>query len=214
MRGSFALWLIGLSALSPGCALVTDATRLVAYQTSRSWNEHKERSRNRRWAEAAWEEVQAATPNHPYSADYAQGFKDGFETYLYQGGTGEPPPVAPPRYRTLRYQTPQGYQAIQDWFAGYRHGADVAHRGGYRQWVTGPTSLRCLLPLPEQAPECVRIPQVEPPGEEVLPPPKLGKAAAGTPADNGLSRVTSSPYLAPTWRRTEVSCGGVRAVRD
>src|SRR5262245_745607 len=122
MRVPFALWVSGLALLSPGCVLVTDATHLVAYKTSQSWNEYWERSRNRTWARAAWDEVRAADPQHPYSDDYALGFADGFETYLYKGGTGEPPPMAPPRYRKLRYQTAEGYRAIEDWFAGYRHG--------------------------------------------------------------------------------------------
>src|SRR5205807_2557372 len=74
-----------------------------------------------------------------HSEDYAQGFKDGYAEYLYRGGDGEPPLLPPKRYRHVRYQTPQGYMAAEDWFAGYRHGAAVAHHTGARRWITGPT---------------------------------------------------------------------------
>jgi hypothetical protein len=171
MRVKLVLGIMGLSLLSPGCALVTDATHLVLYQANKSYNEHRERSRNHKWANAAWDEVRQSDPNHPYSDDYARGFKDGFENFLYRG-TAEPPPVAPNRYRTVRYQTQQGYQAIQDWFAGYRHGVDRAEKGGYRQWITGPSSLRVSHPVPQAISGPVHEPAPPPPAEGILPVPQ------------------------------------------
>jgi hypothetical protein len=171
MRVHLALGIIGLSLLSPGCALVTDATHLLVYEANKSYNDHRERSRNRRWANAAWDEVRQSEPGHPYSDDYAWGFKEGFANYLYRG-TPEPPPVAPPRYRTLRYQTPEGYRAVEDWFAGYRRGVDVAQKGGYRQWITGPSALRVALPTPLEVPGPVHPAAPPPPAEGVLPAPQ------------------------------------------
>src|SRR5205814_477965 len=105
----------------------------------------KEMKRNRRWAESAWCEYTSwsggGTKGVHHSTDYADGFKDGYAEYLYRGGDGEPPLVAPLRYRHTRYQTPQGYQAIEDWFAGYRHGASVARDTGVRRFITGPSGL-------------------------------------------------------------------------
>src|SRR5438128_981579 len=131
--------------LGNGCALVRDATDLMVFKSRQCWSDFSERRRNEQWAEQAWEQVGHTAAGSAFSEDYAQGFKDGFAEYLYEGGTGEPPLVAPNRYRAARYQTAVGYQAIQDWFAGYRHGTTAAHQSGYRQFVTGPSS---LLPPP------------------------------------------------------------------
>ena len=131
-------------------------------------------SLDRQWAEAAWQDVRRTHPAASYSEDYVRGFKDGFEHYLYWGGNGEPPPVPPRRYRTVTYQTPEGYRAIEHWFAGFRHGASAAQESGYRQWVTGPSALRApdagpppsalpapALPLPAPVP-CAPAPAPAP----------------------------------------------------
>ena len=39
---------------------------------------------------------------------------------------------------------------IEDWFEGFRHGAAVARDGGYRKFVTGPSSLQ--MPPPATRP--------------------------------------------------------------
>jgi hypothetical protein len=51
----------------------------------------------------------------------------------------------------LKYQSPRGYLAIENWFAGYRQGAAVARAGGFRRLVTGPTSLTGAAPSPPVA---------------------------------------------------------------
>jgi hypothetical protein len=159
----------------------------------------REGLRNRRWAEEAWEGVRASG-TEPYSDDYARGFKSGYADYLDRGGSGEPPVVAPPRYRHLRYQTPQGYLAVEEWFAGYRHGAESARQSGLRQWVTGPTSLRQpggpgipgIIVLTPTPPANLGVPvpgasEVLPSPQPVLQPPVAGdelpapKAAPGVP---------------------------------
>src|SRR5436305_8253299 len=75
-----------------------------------------------------------------FTEDYGAGFKKGFAEYLYEGDTTEPPPVPPPQYQTIKYQTPEGVRAIEDWFSGFRHGATVAQQGNFRELVTGPPS--------------------------------------------------------------------------
>jgi hypothetical protein len=120
---------------------VSDAVSLTAYSVRESAEDLSESIRNRRWAAQAWDQTRDRSPETAYSPDYERGFEDGFTHYLYRGGTGEPPPLPPRRYRWLRYQTPQGYRAIEDWYAGFRQGADVARQSGYRRWVTGPSAL-------------------------------------------------------------------------
>jgi hypothetical protein len=142
MRVPFTVWLVGLSCLCSGCSLFSDSAGLLTYKMRQAVDDCFEQLRNQRWAALAWDQVCQGNPCRQYTDDYARGFKYGFADYLYQGGTGEPPLVAPGPYRGLRYQTATGYLAIQDWFAGYRHGAAAARQSGLRCWVTGPTSLR------------------------------------------------------------------------
>src|SRR5207247_1041528 len=134
--------------------------------------EHAERARNRKWADDAWKTIGSAPEGCPYSVDHAQGFKDGFAEYLYEGGSGEPPPLPPRRYWSMSYQTPQGYQAVEDWFAGFRHGAWLARQGDYRKWVTVPLSARHpnFERPPLDATEPAPVPKT---GAEELPRPKV-----------------------------------------
>src|SRR5207237_1248141 len=96
----------------------------------------------------------------------AVGFKEGFAEFLYQGGDGEPPPLPPQKYRSIRYQTPEGYQAVEAWFAGYRHGAAEARKSGQRELVTGPSALRVPSPPLDPPREVAPVPG------EPLPPPR------------------------------------------
>lgn len=180
MKRWFALLGLGLCLLSSSCALIEDGHHNICYSISTAIHTHKEKERNRRWAECAWCQVQPHSDGGFFSEDYARGFKDGYAEYLYRGGDGEPPVMAPVRYRHVRYQTPQGYQAVQDWFHGYRHGAMVARDSGARQWVTGPTSLGSepivVEPHPVPPPLVttpIVIPQAPPKAEPIpLPMPK------------------------------------------
>src|SRR5579872_1105819 len=84
-------------------------------------------------AKEAWRAAQAACPDQAYSKDYACGFKAGFRDYLDAGGNGEPPAVPPFRYRLAGYESPGGHAAIEDWYAGFRHGAAAARASGFRE---------------------------------------------------------------------------------
>ena len=141
MRPLLALSWFGLSLVCSGCALIEDANRNLLVALTTPIETHKEIARNKRWAETAWQKICMNSGPRQFSRDYAHGFRDGYADYLFRGGDGEPPLLAPLHYRHLRYQTPQGYLAVEDWFAGYRHGAAVAHDTGARRWITGPTGL-------------------------------------------------------------------------
>lgn len=122
-----------------------------------------ERMRYRHLGEAAWEQVCAENPGQ-YSVHYGRGFVDGFADFVYAGGTGEPPAVPPWRYRKAVYETPEGVQAVEDWFAGFRHGAAAAQASGLRSLV--------IVPVSVPAPQAWAAPP--PPAEplEGLPPPR------------------------------------------
>lgn len=179
MRPAVVFALFGLCFLTSGCALVEDATRNTLVTLARPVERHHEWKRNRAWAEQAWQQVCAGNAT-PHSKDYANGFREGYAEYLFRGGDGEPPLVAPLCYRGVRYQTPQGYTAIDDWFAGYRHGAAAAKASGARELITGPSSLRAagpplakfVTPTPSAVP-------VVPSAPAELPPPRLAPPAGG-----------------------------------
>lgn len=135
------LCLIGICLLGSGCSVVSTGTRVVTARVKESLSEHAERSRNKAWARAAWQSVRAANPGVGFSGDYEKGFEAGFTEHLYRG-TIQPPPLPPASYRGASHQTPNGYQAILAWFAGFRHGVADAQARGDRDLVTGPSSLR------------------------------------------------------------------------
>jgi hypothetical protein len=170
IRPLLAVGLAALSLSGGGCALISDSVSVTTYRAKEAVADCRESKRNSEWARQAWANVRGQNPQACYSKDYAAGFEDGFANYLYRGGNGEPPPLPPRHYRSVGYQTPQGYRAIEDWFAGYRHGAGVAKESGYRQWVTGPMAgnvrdLPVVLPV---GPETV-VPEM-PPAEPILAP--------------------------------------------
>src|SRR5262249_55924719 len=133
-----AWWAIGLCVVASGCGLVGRATHNLTYETRCCLDRAHEAKRNRRWVAEAW--AHGCADGGPRSGDYAQGFADGFLDYLEAGGSGEPPVLPPRRYWGSAYQTPVGRQLVDEWFAGFRHGAAVARDAGYRDLVTLPTS--------------------------------------------------------------------------
>ena len=141
---------LGLIALCQGCDLAVNFTRNVIFEVQRCTDDCREHIRNRRLANLAWNEAQDCVPMGPFRPDYARGFKDGYADYLYAGGECDPPFLPPRHYWGMRYETPQGFQAIQDWYAGYRHGRAAAQLSGYRQFV--------MIPFPMSEPGCVPYP--------------------------------------------------------
>jgi hypothetical protein len=185
MGARFSRAVVGLVLLCPGC-MFGEATHVLSSRVHQAVEGCAERRRNAQWAEEAWVAVvRCAGPG--LSEDYARGFKNGFADFLYFG-RGEPPPLPPEHYRGLKYQTPQGYRAIEDWFAGYRHGAAAAAQSGKRELVTGPSSLRQPVVLEGPAQQAVVVPSMpgapEPalaprpvPAPAQLPPPVPAAAA-------------------------------------
>src|SRR5262249_3228840 len=99
------------------------------------------RCRFRRLADEAWHAMTGGDPGGEFSVHYARGVRAGYVGYLRAGGTGEPPAAPPWIYRSSRFETPEGRQAIEDWFAGFRQGTQAARASGYRELVTLPLAL-------------------------------------------------------------------------
>jgi hypothetical protein len=151
MKSSAFFSIAGVLACAAGCGPLAYTARTVVlepWEYCRTWSSFQEKRRDHDLAETALEAAVRAVPEHTFSEDYAAGFMEGYSDYLYAGGNGEPPPLPPRRYWRPRYETDEGRVAIQDWFAGYRHGADDARQSGYRNVVRVPASSPPLSETP------------------------------------------------------------------
>lgn len=160
--------LIVIAVLFPGsgCLLLTGARNLFVEPIASYTLECLEAKRNEALAISAWKSVVEAHPDMEFSLHYAEGFRQGFVDYLNAGGTGAPPPLPPRKYWGVRYETPEGHAAMQDWFAGFRHGAETAAQSGYRNFVVLPTSVPPTDPLAVTRPR----PRETAPGEVSVEP--------------------------------------------
>ncbi len=186
MRRIHVLCATVLCALASGCETpIGSGFEIWRYSTRNffelpleSRDDCVERGRHRHEAEAAWKKVVAEHPDRPYSVIYGQGFRDGFADYLYAGGNGQPPVVPPWYYRRAVYETPEGLTAVEDWFAGFKHGAQVAQESGLRELVVVPVSLpgrAAIVNVPDVGGGCTSGaagPPREAESGESLPPPR------------------------------------------
>lgn len=181
-------WLVALALLNAGCSLVSDGVHVISYRTQRALDDSREWHRDRRLAEAAWDEVGGRTPG--LSADHADGFKEGFAAHLFRG-TCEPPPLPPAQYRSVRNQNPAGYRAAEDWLNGFRHGVTEAQRRGLRDLVTGPSAFRTAPP------EAVLISSDPQPQPEPVVPTAAVVPAASAPVPTVRAASASLPEPLP-----------------
>ncbi len=138
------LFCLLVCAVLPGCTLCKNAKRTILDEPSVfSWMEDREQSLEayRTWADRAWREERSLDPEQSVSRAYVEGFKDGFVDYVYAGGSGEPPPVPPRQFWNVDVRNPRGHSEAADWFAGYRHGSQLAREAGYRERALVPSSL-------------------------------------------------------------------------
>jgi hypothetical protein len=163
-----ALLLLSLVCGATGCSLIENAAHTLVLDPihfctypDRYFAHH----RHLQMADTTWVRIVQANPSESYSMDYGYGFRDGFADYL-DAGPGNIPALPPRRYWTGRYQSPQGHQAILDWYDGFAHGARVAAASGYRQFVTLPSYYS-----PTFVPEAHSLPVVEPSDVEAIPTP-------------------------------------------
>ena len=113
-----------------------------------------------------WREVRADYPRHAFTAEFRDGFLDGYVDYLDRGGNGSPPAVPPSKYtRQKKYFTEEGQCLLKDYLLGFQYGQEIAIATGKRQFLTVPV----LLPEQPTGPPAFTI---EPnPAARTLPPP-------------------------------------------
>jgi hypothetical protein len=173
-----------------GCSVFQQSRRTMLQEPSEySWRNDRHRSLKvyRQWADQAWANASGSCPQDGMVDDYALGFRDGFVDFVYAGGEGEPPPVPPRKFWNVAWRTPEGDAAARQWFSGYRHGAQVARDGGYREGGIVPSSYRSgdeswIAAGPEPRPT---LAPAENMGEasEMLPEPRGRAAERSAPLD-------------------------------
>jgi hypothetical protein len=174
MRIRYVL-LLALCAANGGCSsFLEDSLRNLSEAPVRGLDELAYCSRNQEEAEEAWQLERRKGPER-YSRDFGAGFVAGYADYLDAGGTGSPPAVPPFRYRLVCYETPEGAQAIEEWYTGFRQGAAAARASGGRAARVIPLSappINALADRPRTG--AAAKPAVVPPAEapEQLPPPR------------------------------------------
>jgi hypothetical protein len=147
-----------------------------------------------RAADDAWKRVHADDAHGQTSAAFADGFHQGYVGYVEGDGNDEPPTAPPRYYRSTLLRTMAGQQAILDWFAGYRLGADVARQEGLRELVVVPLGhgpritdegyRANMIPLQQETPA-------------TLPPPRKLTTAPTQPISAPTIVLPHLPNMAP-----------------
>jgi len=205
MQTKLVLLTIGLCVLLSGCTVYENSFRNLWQQSIDRLDECSDDKRNMDLAEIGWHHLVENHPDKQYSSHYEQGFKCGFADYLDSGGNGNPPPGPPWKKVNIHYETPDGYQAIQEWYAGFRDGSAAARETGYRRFIEVPLSAPYYnpydirpsprqdkgweakpaepdLPMPKKlAPEDKPMP----PADDDHPRPPAGAALPAGPASRG-----------------------------
>lgn len=196
--------ILGLSVLGTGCSMYESGIRTLICEPCKyptNVEDYLMRLRNRHLAKAVWKDLRKYNCEREFSKDYARGFTDGFADYLDAGGTGQPPPVPPRCYWKIQYQTPEGARAMDDWFAGFRHGALTAQESGYREQIVIPPqpprdieTVGLDEPASEAKEEMERIPEEgTPEPRRLLAPPKDSSSMPPNNVDEGWRPLPAAP---------------------
>ncbi len=116
---------------SSGCNIVGNACKLV--KRGNRLDDCMIGYRNSVLAAKAWHNEKHCFKNRRHVNDYKAGFMKGYAD-VATGSDGCVPAVAPQEYLGWRYQSPDGQQSVNAWFAGYPLGVRAAERDGVGNW--------------------------------------------------------------------------------
>jgi hypothetical protein len=134
-----------------------------------------------RKAHEAWQVVRCEFPSKTFTAEFHDGFIDGYSDYLDRGGDGQPPAVPPLRYtQNRKYYSPEGHVLMRDYFLGFKYGTDVAIASGQRQYLTVPVL------IPEKTEILPAMAAAALPGPPAVIPPPGGSDSPVKPAPQPL----------------------------
>jgi hypothetical protein len=169
---------VGLVPLA-GCSNLGQlAVRNLSYETHLYYGDKRVRHDLRADARAALVECGGRHPRKVFTAEFRDGFVDGYSDYLQNGGPAVPPAVPPDRYRKAEYLSPEGHARVRDYMLGFKYGADVAVATGRRPFFTVPVLVSDAPP--PQPPNVVVLPA--PPDGLSTDPPAGPKPAPAPPA--------------------------------
>jgi len=149
--GRLLLLLVFLN--SAGCSFFRYGAENVVNDPYNAAQDVAFRHRMRKFAREAWQEI-CKTDGKRHSKAYIEGFEDGFVDFIDADGTGDPPGAAPAHLRRQLLHSENGQLIIEDWFAGFRHGVQVARASGLREKYVMP------IPLPPKPPQDPMPPHV------------------------------------------------------
>jgi hypothetical protein len=150
-----------------GCSWLPYAVDNSSNSVSNVVHEYRFQREIARLADAAWKEYSCSPAGRNRPTEFEKGFRAGFTDYLDSDGNGQPPASPPSHLRCSILRTPKQNQDIDDWFAGWRLGAENAAQSGARERIAVPLSLQPLTI--EQGFK-----------EQIIPAPKL-KRDTGVP---------------------------------
>jgi hypothetical protein len=114
------------------CAVTVVAASLMAgcHQLKSDLTDWRLSRQIRGYADDAWSEYgDAYTAEIYYTSDFGDGFKAGYAQIL-GGGDVCPPTLPPTRYWKAKFQTQEGRDRIDTWFAGHEAGVATAMQEG------------------------------------------------------------------------------------
>jgi hypothetical protein len=185
LTAALALCSAGCTALTAPATLVTGPVHGIKEQLQ--YNDEADELitgwRNLVYSQNAWRQHRPQFEAHPYVNDFGYGFRAGYCS-VASGGNGCPPPVAPRRYWSWKYQTPEGQAKVAAWFEGFPHGVRAAEEEGIGNWSEIQVSYavkqeycdHCKQGVP--GPRLVPTPPNGPPQEpsvELIPPQGPGE---------------------------------------
>lgn len=201
-------------ALAGGCNIFYFAAKNAINEPIELCDQLSRTHHLRKEAKECWKEVRRQYPRKAFTAEFYDGFVDGYADYLDRGGDAVLPVVAPKKYSRNHYLTPEGHERIRDYFLGFKYGLDAALATGKRPFLTVPALLpdhpegpptfnvqpggaaHGPFPLPEP-PTTLPLPKPAPKPLQVPPPPEIGTPPA-KPEPGVGARPRPEPFAGAT----------------
>ncbi len=124
MNRNPSVLLIGFMLCNSGCTLAVSTAHNLSNEIYECSEECSSSIRCRRLARLAWKDYQETNAGVKCSANFGEGFQEGYVGCLEAGGDSIPPSF-PPCHCARRHWDPH---SVEDWCAGFSSGVAVAQR--------------------------------------------------------------------------------------